>query len=655
MNITDSKPANFSERSPIPLWLWAALFGVAYFFCAEASTYLSARGGIFLTFWLPSGLFPAVLLLSRTRDWPWLVLAAFPANLLFDFFYGTKFLMILAFYCTNAMGAVTSAWLVRRLVAERPTLGTLKEFFGLLGFAAIFGAMLSSCLTAEALVHFGLSHSFGQSFRILWGSNGMAILVLTPFILTWFSRPARVWNRFDSQKKIIEACLLLASLCAFVWGMMFYDNGIMSQHRFYMVPFLLWAGLRFGARGATAASLILCMALAFFTVQFSCGLTPQQASSGDYVFMLQGLLAMANLVALVPAIVINERDRTLTELRESEERFRNLTQAAFEGISISENGRILDANDQLVTLFGYEREELIGKEIIKLVAPESLSIVTEAIRKNRELIYGHKLLRKDGSSFYAEAQARVVRIGNRTLRMTALRDITERKQAEATLRESEATLEKYARQLIASQEAERTRIAAGLHDSLGQNLLLIKNRAQLALSKENQRADLREQMQGISDLASQAIAEVRQISHDLHPPQLDHLGLTHALEAMIDETAQASNIVFESKLDLVDDIFSKDAAVNLYRIVQESLNNIMKHSRAKRTEIKLERDVHEVELSIIDDGCGFKPDEFGGSPKGLGLKNIAERVKMLGGRLKINSQVGGGTRVEVTIPFFENK
>ncbi len=655
MNTADSKPADFSERSPMPLWLRAALFGVAYFFCAEAGTYLSARGGTFLTFWLPAGLFPAVLLLSRTRDWPWLVLAVFPANLLFDYFYGTKFLMIAAFYCSNVMGSVTGAWLVRRLVAERPTLGTLKEFFGLLGLAAIFSAMLSSCIAAEALVHFGLSHSFWQSFRILWGSNAMAILVLTPFILTWFPRPGAAWDHFDSRKKIAEACLLLASLCAYVWGLMFYDNGIMSQHRFLMIPFLLWAGLRFGARGATAASLFLSMTLAFFTVQFSCGLTPQQASSGDYVFMLQGLLAMANLVALVPAIVISQRDWTLTKLRESEERFKNLAAAAFEGICISENGRVLDGNEQMLKMFGYERSEMIGMQIVGMIAPESRAAVAEAIRTGREVIYEHRLLRKDGTVFFAEAQAKMVRVGNRTLRMTALRDITERKLAEEARRESEAMLEKYARQLIASQEAERKRIAAELHDSLGQNLLLIKNRAQLALGKENQRADLREQMEDISDLASQAIAEVRQISHDLHPPQLDHLGLTRTLEAMIDSTAQASEIAFRHKLDFVDDIFPKDAAMNLYRVMQESLNNILKHSHAKKASIKLERDVHEVQLSISDDGCGFNPDESSDNPKGLGLKNIAERVKILGGKFKMDSQPGKGTRVEVTVPFSESE
>jgi PAS domain S-box-containing protein len=366
---------------------------------------------------------------------------------------------------------------------------------------------------------------------------------------------------------------------------------------------------------------------------------------------MQTVLAMAGLVVLIPAIVVGERERTLADLRESEERFKNLVAAAFEGIFISENGRILDVNDQGLKMFGYEQGEMIGLQIIDLVTPEWRDSVAERIRAGQETIMGHQLVRKDGSIFSAEAQAKMVRVGNRTLRMTALRDITERELAEESLRESEAMLEKYARQLIASQEAERTRIAAELHDSLGQNLLLIKNRAQMELAKLKPDDYLHAKLQGISDITSQAIAEVRQISHDLHPQQLDLLGLTRALRALIENTRESSMIAIDGKFDSVDDLFPREAATNVYRIVQESLNNILKHSRAKNARITLERDVHEVLLKIEDDGCGFKTGKDGGGGKGLGLKNIAGRARMIGGKMKLDSEPDKGTRIEITIPI----
>jgi signal transduction histidine kinase len=206
--------------------------------------------------------------------------------------------------------------------------------------------------------------------------------------------------------------------------------------------------------------------------------------------------------------------------------------------------------------------------------------------------------------------------------------------------------------LIAAQEAERKRIAAELHDSLGQNLLLIKNRAQLALLPGGAAAQSTDQLENISQLASACVAEARQISHALHPPQLDHLGLTRALEALVKNTSQANGLQFTSKFESVDDLFPPDAAMNLYRVVQESLNNILKHARAKRVDIRLERDIHEVQLQIKDDGTGFNLEKTGNG-KGLGLKNIAERVRMLGGKWSVDSSPGQGTRVEVTIPIRE--
>lgn len=237
-------------------------------------------------------------------------------------------------------------------------------------------------------------------------------------------------------------------------------------------------------------------------------------------------------------------------------------------------------------------------------------------------------------------------------------DITARRQAEldraeALLREQKAR-EGYTRQLIASQEAERQRIAGELHDSLGQNLLLVKNRAQLALALAGNQEELRNHVVSIGDVASLAIAEVRQISRDLRPYQLDQLGLTRALEAMIENARQSvPELTFTRKLENVDDVFHGDPATNLYRVAQESLNNILKHSHARHIRVELERDIRQVRLLIQDDGQGFDP----ASSKalgGFGLRNIAERVRILGGVLNIVSKPGQGTRVEVTVPIAED-
>ena len=300
--------------------------------------------------------------------------------------------------------------------------------------------MLGGTLGAATLSITGSSHSFAQSFKVWWGSNAMAILLLTPFILTWFG-PYRATHFRSPNKRLLEAALLLSVLIGLTGHLLVANAGVMGPYKFQLLLPLLWAGLRFGPRGAAAANLLAALLLSFFITQFSTGLTPEQISSGEYVFILQTFLAVVALGGLIPAIVLEERDRTTAELRESEERFRNLTAAAFEGIGISQNGRIVDVNDELLRMFGCGRDEMIGREVIELVAPASRSIVAESIRLGREDIYEHRLLRRDGSSFYAEARAKTVRVGEQSLRMTALRDITERKQAEALTHTQRQVLE----------------------------------------------------------------------------------------------------------------------------------------------------------------------------------------------------------------------
>ena len=145
----------------------------------------------------------------------------------------------------------------------------------------------------------------------------------------------------------------------------------------------------------------------------------------------------------------------------------------------------------------------------------------------------------------------------------------------ARLRRAHAAQESFSRRLIESQERERKRIAGELHDSLGQNLLIIKNRALLGDQVSTQHQPAREQFAEINASASQAIDEVRAIAYNLRPYHLDRLGLTATLEDMIDRVATSSGIHFSSVVAPLDDLFSKEAEISVYRIVQESLNNIV--------------------------------------------------------------------------------
>jgi len=208
-------------------------------------------------------------------------------------------------------------------------------------------------------------------------------------------------------------------------------------------------------------------------------------------------------------------------------------------------------------------------------------------------------------------------------------------------------------QILKQLEEERRRIAANLHDSLGQVLLAIKNQSLLALQRPSGEAVVRERLNEISGATSQALEEVRQITHGLRPYQLDRLGLTQALRDTVSRASANSAILFASRVEDIDTVFDKDSEIHVYRIVQEATNNVLKHSAANEAAVVIRKRNDRVSLSIRDNGRGFDVAAMRTSQSnalGYGLSGIAERVRILGGELTIDSRPGGGTSLNVEIP-----
>lgn len=214
--------------------------------------------------------------------------------------------------------------------------------------------------------------------------------------------------------------------------------------------------------------------------------------------------------------------------------------------------------------------------------------------------------------------------------------------------------EEFARQLIASQEKERKRIAAELHDSLGQNLLIIKNRAILGDQIADNAASAKEQFGEITDAVTHALGEVREIAYNLRPYHLDRVGLTGTLEAMAEKVMESSGIAFTIAVAPVDSLLSNEVELSLYRIAQECLNNIVKHSHATMASFRVQCDERSLTMTIDDNGRGFSPETLMAdtSRRGFGLLGIAERVRLLGGTYSLRSNPGQGTTtiIKLTLP-----
>lgn len=218
-----------------------------------------------------------------------------------------------------------------------------------------------------------------------------------------------------------------------------------------------------------------------------------------------------------------------------------------------------------------------------------------------------------------------------------------------------ARREEFARKLIESQERERQRVSRELHDSIGQSLLVIKNRAFVAMQEANGAAGLRKHLEAICEASGDAVQEVRQISQALRPLQLERLGLTRTIEGLIKQVGDVGDFAMEVNIRDVDDALPEAEQIHFLRIIQEALNNVLKHSRASSIVISIKRESGFLELTMVDDGCGFDSEAEQRKGAGLGLTVISERVTILRGQLQMESSIARGTLLRVKIPIRQEK
>ena len=206
------------------------------------------------------------------------------------------------------------------------------------------------------------------------------------------------------------------------------------------------------------------------------------------------------------------------------------------------------------------------------------------------------------------------------------------------LKDNKLLQEKFSQELLVSQENERKRVSKDLHDGIGQRLLLIKNKL-LANGDDDTKW-----------MVDNAIDEVRAISRALHPFQLQEMGITRAIEHTLTQIDENTTLFISSEIDNIDNIFTPEQEVNIYRIVQESLNNILKHAKAEASKVSVKKIRNIISISIKDNGVGFDFSERYQDIKSLGLKTLLERTKFLNGQMKIQSKRGDGTLIEFKFP-----
>ena len=206
--------------------------------------------------------------------------------------------------------------------------------------------------------------------------------------------------------------------------------------------------------------------------------------------------------------------------------------------------------------------------------------------------------------------------------------------------------EEFSKKLIESQEGERKRIAGELHDSLGQNLMIIYNEIQQFFQKNK---SVPKDLENLAPDVKETIEEVREIARNLHPYQIDQLGLTKAVKSIIKKLSNSTKINFDSNIEFIDNLLPSEQWIHIYRIVQEALTNIIKHSGATEVIIELKKEGENIFMLIKDNGVGIK-SIFEKTKNGFGLENLKERARLLDAKLEISSSNLQGVKVEITIP-----
>ncbi|MGM0945383.1 MAG: ATP-binding protein [Bacteroidota bacterium] len=197
--------------------------------------------------------------------------------------------------------------------------------------------------------------------------------------------------------------------------------------------------------------------------------------------------------------------------------------------------------------------------------------------------------------------------------------------------------EEFSQYVISSQEQERNRVAMELHDSVGQQLMLLTRKAKSS-------GDV-----FIQDLATDTLANIRAISHNLYPVVLKRLGFTKAAQELVNDLDSTTELFFTTEIAFVDDVLNEEKALHLYRILQETLQNIVKHAKASTVAVTVLKEQSRVSLTVQDNGMGFDYKEVADSGKSLGLKSIQERCKIIKAHLEVHSETTKGTRLKISI------
>jgi signal transduction histidine kinase len=595
--------------------------------------------------WLNHALLVCLLVWQSKTRWPFLIAAALAGIVLFDVHAGVPLHSLAWFIPADVVQVSIAAFAFSFLFKGvlRLTSARVGAFLIVAALATIAGA----CISAPGIQ----TGDYWKSWLVSFFADFLGFLTVPPAIFSLL-RVRSAWSK-KPLGRYVELSALMSGLGVASYVAFVALGGNNPALLYALVPFLLWAVLRFGSLGVTGAMIAVVFTSIYGAIHNKgpfIGLT-----SLENVLALQVFLFFTAIPFLVLAAVVEERNETQRELRAGADRFQLATRAgrmfAYEWDAPTDRASLPGSSAQVLEL--EDGCLLDGQDLLTLltvVHPEDKQRIAAARNQltpeNPQIQIAYRVVRPDGSMIWVERVGRgYFDEKGRLLRIVGMVvDITRRKA-------SEAALANVNRLLLQAQEQECSRIARELHDDICQQLALLTLKLSHLTSSVQDSPALNSELADLHAQASSIGSDVQSLSHELHSPRLEYLGLAPAMVGLCSEMGKRHGVEVRFASLNVPASLPRDVSLCLFRVLQEALHNALKHSGVRQYEVRLWRSAGEIRLAVADSGIGF--DLGKANSLGLGLISMEERLKLVNGRLSITSRLNRGTRIEAFVPFTE--
>ena len=632
--------------------------------------------------WPPTGIALAALLIFGYRLWPGISLGVLLGSLL----TGAPLNLALGMALGNTLEALVAVYFLKRILGFHHEIDRIQDVVGFVLVSLVCTTIGASIGTITLmLTGNGDWQSFWAIWVTWWIGDLLGALVVAPVLLTWAPLPSASANR----KSHLEGGALLVLVAAVTWFVFssLPPIGVFHQALIYVIfPFVIWAALRFGSRGATLTICIVSGIAIWGTTQ---GIGPfSLESKNDSLVLLQTFMAIVALTALILAAATIERRSATNALRQRADDLATLNDSSkifLDNIEITnifqticrlavtrlgldvawiENRDRREAEDGQIIMYGAspEIQENLKKKWLEL---DSLQELTSPIIKeldethlpahpyqayaafplvfSNRLIGTLRLLSKQKDFFSSDNQILLQSYANLAavaIQNTLLFD---------EVRRNNKQLHGLSQRLMKAQEKERLNLSRELHDESGQLLTALTVQLGLLDRSVDQPDALRQRIDELKNTANMIQDNLHKLAVNLRPASLDHLGLVTTLRQYIAEFNRQYTIPVDFEAVGMEGIrLPIEMETALFRIIQESLTNVVLHARATRVDVLLSLHNQHVVTIVEDDGVGFL-ESSPGLEDHLGLFGMRERIEMLGGTFTIESSPGKGTTVKAEV------